>query len=77
MKKAPLSRGKTCSSCPAAQRQDFRGSNSMNDTELLAHALRRRDEYIKACLASTTSGRRATTIAVLIVVVAVIGILSY
>jgi hypothetical protein len=49
----------------------------MNDTELLAQALRRRDERIKACLASTTSDRKAATFVAFVLVFTVASVLLF
>ena len=46
----------------------------MNDTELVASAMRRRDDYIKSCLGSSRTNRgRSITIAIFIFVVAMTG----
>ena len=50
----------------------------MNDIELLAHAMRRRDEHIKACFASTTSDRRTTNaVAVFICLITVVTVFFF
>jgi hypothetical protein len=50
----------------------------MNDTELVARALRSHDEHIKSYRASPrTNGRKTTTIAVLVFVVVVASVLLF
>ena len=50
----------------------------MNDTELVALALRRRDEHVRAYLAvSRTDRGRTTTLAMFLFVVAVTGVFLF